>query len=155
MQGFSFLCTTSLLLGATFGGVAFYELVHRDADENHATDHRELGLRGNVEEKNRILYHLDHRRPADDAPQSSLRRREGCTRRAPLPQWHTTRKSSRTSRVGPNSDPAQTASRRSPPEASKSYRSADDHPIRIDAAETRRFLVSPQRQQVASVDRFG
>ena len=66
------LCTAGLLFRATLGGEAFDELVHRDADENHATNHRELGLGGNVEEENRVLYHLDHRRAADDASDCSF-----------------------------------------------------------------------------------
>ena len=37
-----------LLLCPSLGGETLDELVDRDADQNHATNHRELGLGGNV-----------------------------------------------------------------------------------------------------------
>ena len=56
-----------MLFRTAFSGESFDELVGSDADENHAADHRELRLRGNVKEKHRVLNHFDHRRPTDYA----------------------------------------------------------------------------------------
>ena len=147
------LCTAGLLFRATLGGQAFDELVHRDSDENDTTNHRELGLGGNVEEENRILYHLDHRRAADDASDCSFAAAKAA------PAEHRSRNGIQLVKVperrGLNriliqreQHPAEARQKRA------NHIGADDHPIRIDAAETRRFLISTECEQVASIYRF-
>ena len=142
-----------MLFRATLGGESFDELVGRDADENHAADHRELGLRGDVEEKHRVLYHFDHRRPADDAPDGAF----PAAKAAPAEHrpGNGVQLVKVTERRGLNRILIQREQYPAEPRQNRAdHVSADDHPIRIDSTETRRLFVSTQRQQVAPVYRL-